>query len=111
MRSADCTPIPVTAAAPAQTGLFGVPPEPRDSMVNQWLIGPAAAWTSVLGIAVDQQFGSPSADGLYMLRISPLPDRFTSSPTRKSGGSLGLLAKCSTAAPKMSPVPSLRPPF
>src|SRR5688572_23801934 len=103
-------PTPVNVE-PLQVGTFGLPPEPCDRRVNQWFSGPAAACTSVFGMAVDQQAGSPRAAGLYMLRIGPLPVRLTSSPTRKSGGSFGLLANASVRAPKMSPVASLMPPF
>ncbi len=59
---------------------------------------------------VDQQFGSPRALGLYMLRIGPSPVRLASSPTRKSAGSFGFAAYASVIAPKMSPVDSFMPP-
>ena len=44
----------------------------------------------------------PARLGWYMYRIGPLPTRFTSSPTWKSGGSFGLFVNHSVAAPNVS---------
>ena len=73
--------------------------------------GPAAAWTSVVGIAFEKQLGSPSTDGLAMLRIGPLPTRLICSPTVKSGTSngAGSLANHSVDAPHVSATNSCVP--